>query len=290
MKYPQHILAFKAEAVFEACRYYLHNFGSYMATDGVYDLGMPCAYDKLFADNGMAVVMRRQELEKDEEYLQPLPYTVFRVKSMDDGKTRYLVYKRPDKGEGESRLAGQLSMGIGGHVDLEDLVIDKGVIDLIQTINRNTRREKNEEISIAYAPANSGNLVPTFDALHTGLLILERSADVHRVHVGIVMLVDLQIESTSTFKFECIGDGNTFYGLFTAEELHDSAADEVNYSNFEMWTKRLITNLQFEMSPLHPDNRRPLSVNGLPSLDDACRVATLVVADDSGLAESHHPV
>ncbi len=65
-------------------------------------------------------------------YRQVLPYVVARQKQ-PDGSYVYYRYRRT-KGVGESRLAGNGSIGYGGHVDLADIVHHNSVIDLPETL------------------------------------------------------------------------------------------------------------------------------------------------------------
>ncbi len=65
--------------------------------------------------------VERDICEKQENgWLQYVPYMTVYVNDSSSGKVAFLVYNRPDKGEGESRLKGKASIGFGGHVEEQD--------------------------------------------------------------------------------------------------------------------------------------------------------------------------
>ena len=107
----------------------------------------------------------RAEVEEDPTYQQIIPYVVFRHAD------RYLLTKRL-KASSEKRLRQQYSLGVGGHINPEDL---HGGDPLLEGM----RREWAEEV--VYSGA--------FDARLLGL-INEESAPVSKVHLGVVFLVD----------------------------------------------------------------------------------------------------
>lgn len=111
----------------------------------------------------------RALLEVDERYRQLVSYVLFRHRDT------VLVYRRTPKG-GESRLHGLLSVGIGGHVNVSDVVSHDGAVDLEGTLSRACRREIAEEVECA-----------SIEALHTMGVILESGNAVSRVHLGLVV-------------------------------------------------------------------------------------------------------
>lgn len=107
----------------------------------------------------------RAEVEEDPTYQQIIPYVVFRHGD------RYFLTRRL-KASSEKRLRQQYSLGVGGHINPEDL---HGGDPLLEGM----RREWEEEV------VYEGD----FDAHLLGL-INEESAPVSRVHLGVVFLVD----------------------------------------------------------------------------------------------------
>lgn len=85
--------------------------------------------------------MDRSDAEGDPRHKQLIPYCL--VSIVDEGDRKYLAYRRSPKG-GESRLYGQLSIGVGGHVDEGDL--EPNGFCMVDLIRRAARREIGEEL------------------------------------------------------------------------------------------------------------------------------------------------
>ena len=117
---------------------------------------------------GVARFMPRSQAESDDTYKQIIPYVII----THAGK--YLCYVR-GKRAGETRLVGQMSIGIGGHInpgDDEVPLFDNG---FRQVYTRAVAREVAEEVSIA--AGHSDRIVA---------LLNDDSNGVGRVHLGIV--------------------------------------------------------------------------------------------------------
>lgn len=106
--------------------------------------------------------------------LQFIPYVVVRHRG------DILAYIRPTHGN-EGRLHGKVSVGVGGHVDLADVVHEDSVVDLDATLRQSCAREIMEEIGHHVEPS-----AITWDGL-----IVRRDTDVDRVHLGVVAHIDL---------------------------------------------------------------------------------------------------
>lgn len=63
----------------------------------------------------------RPECEQAYEYVQFIPYIVLTNKNPATGATEYASYHRGNKG-GEDRLHGKYSVGVGGHISINDFV------------------------------------------------------------------------------------------------------------------------------------------------------------------------
>lgn len=124
---------------------------------------------------------------------QILPYLIVRQKQ-EGLPTLYYPYRRL-KTVGESRLAGNGSIGYGGHVDLADVVHTKSVIDLKATILLSLVRETNEEFVLI--DPNDGDpkrgYLEATDFTFGDLFILDNSNDVGELHLGVIMIFDLPL-------------------------------------------------------------------------------------------------
>jgi predicted NUDIX family phosphoesterase len=113
----------------------------------------------------------RPFLEVAEGWTHPIGYVMIVRKS--DGAI--LTYKRPDKGTGESRLAGKRSVGFGGHVEIIDYATDDdGSISFENTLLDSIHREIREEL-------------PPVDTKHGPELIgliNDKTNPVGQVHLG----------------------------------------------------------------------------------------------------------
>lgn len=132
------------------------------------------------------VVAQRARLEKDEQYRQLLPYVIIRKASTTPNEFIYYPYQRLN-GVGEEKLAGMVSIGYGGHIDLNDIIVDSNsVIDLRQTIFDATERELDEEVVLNGTPP----LIRTeFDKniQFDNTFIVDSSVEVNKFHAGIIM-------------------------------------------------------------------------------------------------------
>ena len=108
--------------------------------------------------------MMRSLAETDFSYKQIIPYMIF---TFED---KYFVMQRKATAS-EQRLAGKLSLGIGGHMNQEDMH-GKTIFDWAQ-------REFEEEVSY------TGNL-----KIKTLGILNDDSNDVGKVHVGLVLLLE----------------------------------------------------------------------------------------------------
>lgn len=162
------------------------------------------------------VFMSRLEAEQNYQYKQLVAYTI--VKSSD----LILTYKRTEKG-GENRLWNKYSIGIGGHINIDDksqstlsmFRKEKDMTFFTQTV----WRELNEEIII-----NSHAHEP-----HLKCFINDDSDDVGKVHFGMVWI--LEIDEPKVQRGQ--------KGLAKLEFCSMDSLKE-NKSCFENWSKFLI--------------------------------------------------
>ncbi|MDO8302505.1 MAG: hypothetical protein Q7T18_04605 [Sedimentisphaerales bacterium] len=121
--------------------------------------------DKIFSRGAMRF-MPRPLAEKDPTYKQIIPYVIISCRG------KFLSYVR-GKRAGETRLVGNRSVGIGGHINPVDDMPLLG--DMFETYKEAVQREVTEEITIT-----SG---------HTDTIVAllnDDSNEVGRVHLGVV--------------------------------------------------------------------------------------------------------
>jgi predicted NUDIX family phosphoesterase len=126
-------------------------------------------------------------MEQDPTFKQLIPYVVFRFLAAD-GQHQYFHYTR-GSGQGERRLHAKKSVGVGGHISLEDTQHPDAYL-------AGMRRELNEEVYFggvvnasereAHARSSQTNSLGRIIGL-----INDDSNEVGRVHLGVVHLVDL---------------------------------------------------------------------------------------------------
>jgi predicted NUDIX family phosphoesterase len=116
---------------------------------------------------GVPRFMKRSQAEKDPSYKQLIPYVIMSC----DGK--YLSYVRGRRA-GETRLVGQRSIGIGGHINpTDDMPLFNS--DFYETYLAAVNREVAEEVTVETGYTNQV----------VALLNDERN-EVGSVHLGIV--------------------------------------------------------------------------------------------------------
>jgi predicted NUDIX family phosphoesterase len=141
-------------------------------------------------DRGNQSFRPRSLVETDPSYKQLIPYVI--LECSDANETRIFQYTR-GKGQGEKRLHALRSIGIGGHISVEDAAGDDWYKNGMQ-------RELDEEVSIECS--GQQRIVG---------LIYDDSTEVGRVHLGIVHIMQLtcckvqskedQLESSG---FQCV--------------------------------------------------------------------------------------
>lgn len=117
--------------------------------------------------------MRRGDAEEDPTFKQPIPYCVIRK-----GNSLY-VYERL-KGGGEARLHNMLSLGAGGHMN------DTGHQTFDEILQDNLLRELEEELDIQAEEKE----------FTTVGLINDDENEVGKVHIGLLVILDLDSDAT----------------------------------------------------------------------------------------------
>lgn len=128
--------------------------------------------------------VERELAETSEEWLQIIPYIVLVC-----GENVF-SYKR-NKNGGEERLHDQMSIGIGGHIEVEDSVEEGGGdFTPFTTYLKGALREITEETGL--------NLpFEAITATETGML-MDKSSEVGRVHLGVLHMIRITQDQIKT--------------------------------------------------------------------------------------------
>lgn len=150
----------------------------------------------------------RGEMEEDPGHKQLIPYCIFRHRD-SQGRETVFQYTR-GKGQGEGRLHSKRSVGVGGHISLDDSA-EPGA----NPYEEGLRRELDEEIFIetSYTQACVG-------------LINDDETPVGKVHLGVVHVFDVHEPAVRPRESELVD-----CGFRPVDEL---LAD---LDGFESWSK-----------------------------------------------------
>jgi predicted NUDIX family phosphoesterase len=150
---------------------------------------------------GVPRFMPRSEAEKDPTYKQIIPYVIMTY------DRKYLSYVRGRRA-GETRLVGNRSIGLGGHINpRDDMPLFNA--DFYQTYITAVEREVAEEVS---EKAHHSD--------HIVALLNDDSNDVGRVHLGIVHYWVL--DSSQVGKREQMISQMAFMTLGQLQEVRDT--------------------------------------------------------------------
>lgn len=153
--------------------------------DHEYDMTLPAA----LSEN--AVIAQREWLESNPAFRHIIPYIVVARTTGDEPE--YFVYNRT-KVSGETRLVGKTSIGLGGHIELEDIVPTiNNTIDFKETVLRSTFRELEEEIKFHDDKGNNVNsiviMMNPFSMKDRYDVIKLDTTPMESVHLGIIALL-----------------------------------------------------------------------------------------------------
>jgi len=169
------------------------------------DAAAVAAIDRLIAEH--YTTMRRGDAEENPAYKQPIPYCVIRR-----GGEIYM-YRRLGGG-GEARLHDKLSIGAGGHMN--DIERAESFSEVLRV---NLERELEEELHIAARTR-------TFTTVG---FINDDDNEVGKVHIGLLVIVDLDADGTVEVR-----EVDQLQGEWiSAQEL---LSDHV-YSRLESWSQ-----------------------------------------------------
>lgn len=157
-------------------------------------------------------IKRRGDMEEDPTYKQLISYCI-----LENEHDEILVYERLSGG-GESRLHGQSSIGVGGHMN--DVL---GAEFINEVLRINAQRELEEEVGLP--DHKSQNLA------YIGF-INDDTNEVGEVHLGVVFKIkvssiDVEAKETDTLRIKWVDQ---------------SKID--NYDEFETWSSLILEALQ----------------------------------------------
>lgn len=139
-----------------------------------------------------------------------------------------LNYQRPSK-TGESKLSQYRSIGIGGHCDIVDLVLEGESVNLVETLVNSSKRELEEEIG--YLADYNFNLKGTDGLYH---LLNNPTEAASAVHVGIVKVFNVQRANLKENLTEILDLQWT-----SLEELQQNAIQ------YEPWSNMILNDSEF---------------------------------------------
>lgn len=169
-------------------------------------------YLEVLQDPRHASYRPRGEMEHDPSFKQLIPYVIFRHTD-SSGRVSLFHYTR-GTGQGEARLHRKRSIGIGGHICVDDA----GTPD---PYSEGMRRELAEEVIIE----------TRFREQCVGL-INDDQTEVGKVHLGVVHLLDVERPQIRPREAEIVAAG-----FSPPEELADSIGA------FETWSQICLTAL-----------------------------------------------
>jgi len=168
---------------------------------------------RIFAP-GALEFMPRSKAETDPDYKQLIPYVIM----THDGK--FLTYVR-GKRAGETRLVGNRSIGIGGHINPIDNEVPLFDTDFRQMYLTAVQREVEEEVSV--------------EAGHTEKIVAllnDDSNEVGQVHIGMVHYWTLDTPNVTRKE-----------QMITQLEFMDPEKLQEVYDTFETWSSLCVDGL-----------------------------------------------
>jgi predicted NUDIX family phosphoesterase len=158
----------------------------------------------------------RSVAEVDPTHKQIIPYCLIRRRQGDSVPQFYAYYR--SKKQGEQRLHGKRSLGIGGHVNPCDAHAD--VSDYLAGL----KRELAEEL-----------VLPAYQLRALYGIVNDDSNDVGKVHVGVVHICDVDTDAVAAVDDTEMLDGC----LMSLAEL---VAD---VESFEIWSQLILRELAY---------------------------------------------
>lgn len=163
------------------------------------------------------------DVEYNETFVQPIPYIIFRTKK--NGEEKFLLFERLT---GDERLASKKTLGVGGHIDTDDLntyTSNHPGANFKSLVSSSIKREIDEEVPWLNEVANYCD--PSPDAI-----IYSKDTPISKVHLGLVFLINVP----NSFKIPdrlSSEELRMFPRWYSREELS-------NVEELEDWSKKFI--------------------------------------------------
>lgn len=200
-KFDEMILVVKRDQLFDNETHHFHGFLSKDKT----------SYGAVSGALSPFEVKRRGDMEENPAYKQLVSYCVL-VNERDE----VLIYERLSGG-GEARLHGNLSIGVGGHMND---VVEQG--DIAQQLTVNAYRELEEEVGLNQDDARSMEIIG---------LINDDTNEVGEVHIGVVFRVEVDSQHISAIETD------------TLRIKWQNPSDFGNLDDYETWSALIIDEL-----------------------------------------------
>lgn len=183
------------------------------------------------------ILAQRERLEEDYRYRQLLPYLI--ISRQSEQGTEVLYYQRTPT-SGEARLKGNHSIGLGGHIDIADVILnDDQSVNLAQTLSDSLVREIEEEVK-----STSGHDLKELIAAH-------QSSEIDGLLPATCMVI--RSDDTAVDQFhECIGLMIEVPAGVEIEENEDQI-DVIGFKpaswilehveNLESWSEKILRHL-----------------------------------------------
>jgi len=155
------------------------------------------AYQKTLLAPENVLFRPRQEVELDPDFKQLIPYMIFCYTENSTGRRSVFTYTR-GKGMGEARLHSKMSIGVGGHLNNQD--IGSGTAEdanrFRDLYHEGMRRELYEEV----------RLKTNFTEQCVGM-INDDETEVGKVHLGVVHRLDVESPDVVSNEVDLIESG-----------------------------------------------------------------------------------
>lgn len=165
----------------------------------------------------------RSSCETDFSKLQIIPYI-----TLQDQATKEIFTYQRGKASGEQRLAGRVSIGLGGHME-----IISATGDLIETIAEEGSRELAEEVGLQVDPLVFSELISQGKVA----LMYNNQSEVDRVHlaVSIILPVDKEVIMSKPHEADIITRGQ----WLTFEKLQEMG--QTSEVEIEFWSQMVLS-------------------------------------------------
>jgi predicted NUDIX family phosphoesterase len=131
--------------------------------------------------NKQVYLLDRKDCETDLNYLQIIPY----ITLVDSFTSEIFVYKRGND-SGEKRLIGEVSIGLGGHIEESPTANEPLVNIIIEAI----MRELNEEVGLPINDSLRRALINKFNESNFGCFYCNVE-EVEKVHLALSMVMSV---------------------------------------------------------------------------------------------------